>query len=363
MFSGFALATVLGVGIGMAIGWSRTVEKLIEPVLQVLRPVPPVSWIPLAIIWFGIADKPAIFLVFLGSFFPVLLSTIHGVKTVDRNLLRAGAMTGGTPHKLLRHIVFPAALPSIFSGLRIAIGFPSAGRRAKATGECWDSAASADATFEILVRPDLAEAEGALALPVAAALARELVHAAVGIQAGRGPAYRVVARGIGLVGPMRATSPGPAFLALIAPVLDAAGPLPHARLQADRDGAAAAAQDGTGAPLTTGPRKQASRHVRCACPACGYVVRTARKWLDGAGPQRAPVRQCRRDGRAGRRRIRRAGGARLGRRVGRRRWVGRPRRRGLPDPRCPRRGTRPRTRTRSRRWAARSWSSRPRHGP
>ncbi|MDB5954784.1 ABC transporter permease [Ramlibacter sp.] len=122
VFAGFGLATFFGVTLGMAIGWSRTIEKLIEPVLQVLRPVPPVSWIPLAIIWFGIANKPAIFLVFLGSFFPVLLSTIHGVKTCDRNLLRAGAMTGGTPHKLLRHIVFPAALPSIFSGLRIAIG-------------------------------------------------------------------------------------------------------------------------------------------------------------------------------------------------------------------------------------------------
>ncbi|MFC5519937.1 ABC transporter permease [Polaromonas jejuensis] len=122
VLAGFALATVLGVAIGMAIGWSRTVEKLIEPVLQILRPVPPVSWIPLAIIWFGIADKPAIFLVFLGSFFPVLLSTIHGVKTCDRNLLRAGAMAGGSPRNLLRHIVFPAALPSIFSGLRIAIG-------------------------------------------------------------------------------------------------------------------------------------------------------------------------------------------------------------------------------------------------
>lgn len=122
VFAGFALAGILGIGLGMAIGWSRTIEKLIEPTLQILRPVPPVSWIPLAIIWFGIADKPAIFLVFLGSFFAVLLSTIHGVKTVDRNLLRAGAMTGGSPGKLLRHIVFPAALPSIFSGLRIAIG-------------------------------------------------------------------------------------------------------------------------------------------------------------------------------------------------------------------------------------------------
>lgn len=122
VFAGFALAALAGIGLGMAIGWSRTVEKLIEPALQVLRPVPPVSWIPLAIIWFGIADKPAIFLVFLGSFFPVLLSTIHGVKTCDRNLLRAGAMAGGTPGRLLRHIVFPAALPSVFSGLRIAIG-------------------------------------------------------------------------------------------------------------------------------------------------------------------------------------------------------------------------------------------------
>ncbi|WP_027351811.1 ABC transporter permease [Halotalea alkalilenta] len=122
VFSGFLLAMLLGVTIGMAIGWSRTVEALIEPVLQILRPVPPVSWIPLAIIWFGIADKPAIFLVFMGSFFPVLLSAIHGVKGCDRDLLRAGAMTGGTTVKLLCHIVFPAALPSIFSGLRIAIG-------------------------------------------------------------------------------------------------------------------------------------------------------------------------------------------------------------------------------------------------
>ncbi len=171
--------------------------------------------------------------------------------------------------------------------LRIAIGFPSTGRRAKATGECWDSAASADATFEILVRPDLAEAEGALALPVAAALARELVHAAVGIRAGRGPAYRKVAHSIGLVGPMRATSPGPAFLALIAPVLDAAGPLPHARLEADRE-ALAAAQDAGDAPITTGPRKQANRHVKCACPTCGYIVRTARKWIDQVGPPHCP---------------------------------------------------------------------------
>lgn len=120
--AGFALASLVGVVLGVAIGWSRFVEVTIEPTLQMLRPIPPVSWIPLAIIWFGIADKPAIFLVFLGAFFPVLLNTIHGVKTVDRNLIRAGAMAGADQRRLLRHIVLPAAMPSIFAGLRIAIG-------------------------------------------------------------------------------------------------------------------------------------------------------------------------------------------------------------------------------------------------
>jgi hypothetical protein len=170
--------------------------------------------------------------------------------------------------------------------LRIAIGFPSCGQRAKATGECWDSTASADGTFEILIRPDLAEADGAIALPVAAALARELVHAAVGIQAGKGPLYRKVALGIGLTGPMRATEPGPAFLALANPILNAVGPLPHARLQPDKK-PAEADPPSQEAPSTR-PRKQANRHVKCTCPTCGYVVRTARKWLDEVGPPHCP---------------------------------------------------------------------------
>ena len=122
VFAGFALASVLGVLAGVGIGWSRFVEKALEPTLQMLRPIPPVSWIPLAIIWFGIANKPAIFLVFLGAFFPVLRNTIHGVKTVDRNLVRAGAMMGATERQMLVDIVFPSALPSIFAGLRIAVG-------------------------------------------------------------------------------------------------------------------------------------------------------------------------------------------------------------------------------------------------
>ena len=108
--------------LGVAIGWWRWVEKTIEPTIQMLRPIPPVSWIPLAIIWFGIANKPAIFLVFLGAFFPILMNTIHGVKTVNRDLLRAAAMSGAKQSQLLRFVVLPAAMPSIFAGLRIGVG-------------------------------------------------------------------------------------------------------------------------------------------------------------------------------------------------------------------------------------------------
>jgi NitT/TauT family transport system permease protein len=122
VLAGYGLAMILGIGLGVAIGWWRWVEQAIEPTLQMLRPIPPVSWIPLAIIWFGIADKPAIFLVFLGAFFPILLNTIHGVKATDRQLIRAAAMMGARQSQMLRYIVLPASLPSIFAGLRIAIG-------------------------------------------------------------------------------------------------------------------------------------------------------------------------------------------------------------------------------------------------
>ncbi|WP_018262783.1 ABC transporter permease [Methylobacterium sp. WSM2598] len=122
VLAGYAIAALCSVGLGVAIGWWRLVERTVEPTLQMLRPIPPVSWIPLAIIWFGIADRPAIFLVFLGAFFPILMNTIHGVRSVDRNLIRAGAMMGASERQLLARIVLPAALPAIVSGLRIAIG-------------------------------------------------------------------------------------------------------------------------------------------------------------------------------------------------------------------------------------------------
>ncbi|KAJ8139604.1 hypothetical protein OY671_007187 [Metschnikowia pulcherrima] len=112
-------------------------------------------------------------------------------------------------------------------------------------------------------------------LRIAAILAHESVHAAVGIPAGHGKAFKRVASGSGLVGPMRATTPGEAFLAAVAPILDAAGPLPHARLDTDGE--------------STAPKEQKTRMSKCECATCGYTARTARKWLEQAGAPLCPI--------------------------------------------------------------------------
>lgn len=110
---------------------------------------------------------------------------------------------------------------------------------------------------------------------IAAILAHELVHAAVGITAGHGKAFKRIAIRLGLVGPMRATTPSDAFLATIAPILAAAGPLPNIPLNTGGE--------------TTWPKKQAARLFKCECEACGYTVRTARKWLKAVGAPLCPV--------------------------------------------------------------------------
>ena len=122
--------------------------------------------------------------------------------------------------------LFEALDAPLPSRVRVAIGFTSRGAKGKAIGECWDNRRSADGHFEIFIRPDLAHAPDAMPAQIAAILAHELVHAAVGIPAGHGKAFKRIALGLGLVGPMRATTPGEAFLAAVAPILDAAGPPP-----------------------------------------------------------------------------------------------------------------------------------------
>jgi NitT/TauT family transport system permease protein len=119
---GFGLAAILGIPFGLALGWFPSLHQIFNPVLQILRPISPIAWIPVAIILFGIGDKPATFLVFLGAFFPIVVACASGVSTVSSIYRRAGRNFGLSPAQILRRVVFPAALPQILIGLRIALG-------------------------------------------------------------------------------------------------------------------------------------------------------------------------------------------------------------------------------------------------
>lgn len=120
--AGYALAAVVAIPLGLCLGWFPSLHRVINPVLQLLRPISPIAWIPVAIIFFGIGDPAAVFLVFLGAFFPIVVACAAGVANVPRIYRQAGRNLGLSNFDLLRRIVFPAALPQILVGLRIALG-------------------------------------------------------------------------------------------------------------------------------------------------------------------------------------------------------------------------------------------------
>ena len=121
---GFAIASVLGVTLGIAIGTFQKVEDMLVPPLEILRPIPAVAWIPLAILMFPSAEAGMIYITFIGGFFPILISTIRGVESMlgDTVLLRVGQCLGAKPWDIFKDIVIPGALPSIASGLAIGMG-------------------------------------------------------------------------------------------------------------------------------------------------------------------------------------------------------------------------------------------------
>ena len=119
---GFAIAAACGVSLGLVIGWFRSAAQLIDPVVQILRPIPITAWVPFAVVFFGIRDGSAFFLIALGAFFPIVVNTAAGVQRTPLMLVRAARMLGIRPYMLLPRVVFPAALPSIFTGMRIGIG-------------------------------------------------------------------------------------------------------------------------------------------------------------------------------------------------------------------------------------------------
>lgn len=122
VLAGFTTAAVLGIGLGIAIGWFRIVEDLIFIPLELLRPIPAVAWIPLAILMFPTAEIGMIYITFLGAFFPILISTIRGVEGTDPLLLRVGQSLGANQWYIFKDIVVPGAMPSIASGLVIGMG-------------------------------------------------------------------------------------------------------------------------------------------------------------------------------------------------------------------------------------------------
>jgi len=118
----FLLATVLGVPLGLFLGWSKNFREFIFPLFEVLRPIPILAWVPLAIIIFVGSESPVIFLTFLASFFATTLNTMLGVESIDESYSRAASCLGANRWQVFRHVVIPGAMPYIFTGLQISIG-------------------------------------------------------------------------------------------------------------------------------------------------------------------------------------------------------------------------------------------------
>ncbi|MBV4538552.1 ABC transporter permease [Pseudomonas urmiensis] len=122
VFSGYLVAAVLGVSLGLVIGRSKWAEDTLLPPLEVLRPIPAVAWIPLAILMFPSSELSMVFITFTGALFPILLNTVHGVEAVDPRLVASARSLGAGRYAILREVILPGALPSIVTGLAIGMG-------------------------------------------------------------------------------------------------------------------------------------------------------------------------------------------------------------------------------------------------
>ena len=119
---GFLLAAVLAIPLGLAAGWFRRGEQAINPLLQMLRPISPLAWIPIAILWFGVGDLSSVFLIFMGCFFPLLLTAMTSVRSVPSIYIHAGENFGLSNLELLRQVIYPAVIPQLLVGLRVTLG-------------------------------------------------------------------------------------------------------------------------------------------------------------------------------------------------------------------------------------------------
>ena len=122
VMGGFGLALLVGLPLGIVLGASAAVRGMLGPVLEFFRPIPPLAWIPLSMLWFGIGFRSAVFLIFLGAFFPILVNTCAGVSTVPTGYVGVAQVLGATPRIIWLKVLLPAAVPSILTGARIGMG-------------------------------------------------------------------------------------------------------------------------------------------------------------------------------------------------------------------------------------------------
>lgn len=123
VLAGYVVGAVAGIVLGGLLGYFAPLRHLVEPSIHMLRSIPIIGWLPLSLVFFGLGIQSAIFLVSLGVVFPVLVNAMAGVRGTSLSLLRVGQMAGANNWQLLRHIIIPSALPAIFTGLRVAMGF------------------------------------------------------------------------------------------------------------------------------------------------------------------------------------------------------------------------------------------------
>ncbi len=122
VFAGFGWGVALGIVLGLLIGLSRVFERVFDPSIQVLRNIPVTAWVPLSLVFFGIGNAPAIFLIGLGAFFPTVVNTMHGVRQIDVTLYKAARMMGANEREMVARVILPGALPSIMTGVRLSMG-------------------------------------------------------------------------------------------------------------------------------------------------------------------------------------------------------------------------------------------------
>jgi len=122
ILAGFGIAILIAVPMGLLIGRYRSARDLLLPACEVLRPIPAIAWVPMSIMLWPTNEISIVFITFLGSFFPILLNTVHGVSAIDPVLLRAGRCLGANEARMFWHVILPGALPHIFTGFAVGMG-------------------------------------------------------------------------------------------------------------------------------------------------------------------------------------------------------------------------------------------------